>query len=165
MMSRPSGKPYLLCAGLVALFGGLLHIAAIYGGPNWYAALGAPDAIVHMVRAGSSYPAKVCLLIAALLFVCAAYACSGAGLLPRLPLLRTALSLIAAALIVRGLSFIPLMLLYPQALAGICNCRGVDSLLLITSALCLATGLAYAVGVRRLGRQCVTRAAKPNIYR
>lgn len=140
---------YLLCAGVALVLGALLHIAAIFGGPAWYAAIGAPDQLVQMVREGRSYPIKICLLIASFLLVCAGYAFSGAGLILRLPLLRTALCLISAGLLLRALGLVPLMILYPQALAGICNCKGVDFFLLLTSAICLAIGAAYALGTRQ----------------
>lgn len=144
---------WLVLAGVALVLGALLHIAAIFGGPAWYSAIGAPDELVQMVREGRSYPIKICLLIASFLLLCASYAFSGAGLIVRLPLLRTALCLISGGLLLRALGFVPLMILYPQALAGICNCKGVDPFLLITSGICLAIGVALALGTRQSWRR------------
>lgn len=143
-----STKRYLILSGVVALVAGLLHIAIIFGGPTWYAFFGAPGPLVQMVRAGALYPALFCLVVATLLLLCAGYAFSGAGLIRRLPFLRPGLALIATVFIFRGIAFIPLMLLRPDILARLCNCKGVDSFLIITSGICLATGVGYALGAR-----------------
>ena len=143
----------LTFAGLATVIGGLVHLAAIAGGPSWYAFIGAPDEIIEMVKLGSHYPAKVCWLIATFLFVCASYAFSGAKFLPRLPFLHFALLCMAAGFLLRGLSFIPIVLLFPDAFIHITNSRGIDALMLITSLICLATGLCYAFGLRQLKLQ------------
>ena len=140
----------LIFAGLATVIGGLVHLAAIAGGPSWYAFIGAPDEIIEMVKLGRHYPAKVCWLIATFLFVCASYAFSGARLLPRLPLLQFALFCIASGFLLRGLSFIPIVLFFPDAFVHITNSRGVDALMLLTSLICLVIGLCYAIGLRQL---------------
>ncbi|MFZ6745155.1 hypothetical protein ACO0LC_18180 [Undibacterium sp. JH2W] len=143
-------NPYLLWSGIVLSLGALLHLATIAGGPDWYACIGAPDNIVAMARAGKRYPQVACIIIASFLFVCAAFAFSGAGLIRRLPLLRTVLALMAGGLIVRGISFIPLVIWWPEALAFVTSIHSVNALLLITSAICLGTGLWLAVGLRQM---------------
>ena len=143
-------RRYLIWSGIIALAGGLLHIAIIFGGPSWYAFFGAPEPMVQMVRAGVLYPTIFCLVIAVLLLSCASYAFSGVGIIQRLPFLRTGLALIATVFIFRGIAFIPLMLLRPDILARICNCKGVDTFLLLSSGICLATGVGYALGARAL---------------
>jgi hypothetical protein len=148
MMQKPA-KRYLICSGIVALVAGLLHIAIIFGGPSWYAFFGAPAPIVRMAGAGALYPTVSCLVVAALLLLCASYAFSGAGLFRRLPLLRTGLLLVGSVFILRGVAFIPLMVLRPDALARVCNCNGVDTFLVLTSTVCLATGIGYVVGARK----------------
>ncbi len=146
----PTYNPYLMFAGGVTMLGGLLHVAIIVGGPAWYAFFGAPAVIVRMARAGALYPVIACLVIAAFLFGCAIVAFSGAGVIGRVPLLRSAMLLIASVLIVRAVLFIPLSVLFPRALAGVCDCHGIDLFLVSTSALCLATGAAYAIGARQV---------------
>ncbi|MES2038472.1 MAG: hypothetical protein V4495_11570 [Pseudomonadota bacterium] len=143
-------NPYLFWSGIVLVLGALLHLAAIVGGPDWYAYIGAPDAIVAMARAGKRYPIVVCIIIAIFLSVCAAFVFSGAGLIRRLPFTRTLLALMACGLIVRGVSFVPLVIWKPEALASVTSIHSVNALLLITSAICLATGLGIALGLRKL---------------
>lgn len=144
-MSR-FAKYYLLMAGAAASLGAALHIAIIFGGPDWYAFFGAPRGLVEMARAGNIRAPISCLIIAALLTLLAAYAFSGAGVIRRLPFLRIGLASIAAVLILRGVLFIPLILWRPGALSGICDCRSVDAFIILTSALCLAMGVGYALG-------------------
>ncbi len=144
-MSR-FAKNYLLLAGVAASCGAALHIAIIFGGPDWYAFFGAPRGLVEMARAGNIRAPISCLIIAAFLALLAAYAFSGAGIIRRLPFLRLGLATIAAVLILRGALFIPLILWRPGTLSGICDCRSVDAFIIATSALCLAMGVGYALG-------------------
>ncbi|MDQ6809720.1 MAG: hypothetical protein M3Z64_09925, partial [Verrucomicrobiota bacterium] len=97
---------YLTWCGVTSLLGGLLHVAIIFGGPTWYAFFGAPATIVRMARAGALYPTIFCLVVAALLLLCASYAFAGAGVIRRLPFLRTALVLIGTVFTIRGVVFI-----------------------------------------------------------
>jgi hypothetical protein len=59
-------------------------------------------------------PRVYAVLIALLLFVWAAYAFSGAGLLRRLPLLRTGLVTISAVYLLRGLAPVPMLFMKPS---------------------------------------------------
>jgi putative oxidoreductase len=53
----------LFAAGTTMLLGALLHIAIIFGGPDWYAFVGAPAGLVKMASAGSLRPAISCVAI------------------------------------------------------------------------------------------------------
>lgn len=66
-----------------------------------------------MAARGHWYPPLVTTGIATVLGVWAAFALSGAGLMPRLPLLRTALLAITAIYLLRGLLLIPIMIIVP----------------------------------------------------
>jgi hypothetical protein len=145
-------KRYIILTGIVALIGALLHIAIMIGGPDWYAFFGAPEGLVQMARAGNLRAPVSCLIIAGILFVFTAYAFSAAGLIKRLPMLRVISGLIAIVLILRGLIFIPLILWKPESLSGICDCRSIDTFILVTSAICLAMGIGYAMAAIFVGR-------------
>ncbi|PWF49340.1 hypothetical protein [Massilia glaciei] len=140
---------YLIWSGIAAAAGGLLHVAVIFGGPAWYRLIGATEPIVRLAAKGHAFPVIVCLFAAAVLFACAGFAFSGAGLIPRLPFLRTALVLITTALLIHGVAFIPLVLLWPQKMIGLYDGVGINAILIVTSAICLATGLGFAAGTRR----------------
>ncbi len=140
----------LIAAGSAVLLGALLHIAIIFGGPGWYEFLGAPAGLVAMVSSGSLRPAISCVIIGAVLLVCAAYAYSGAGLIRKLPGLRLVLGLIGTGLVVRGISFVPIVMWQPHLLSGICGkCQDVNSFVLVTSAMCLLVGIGYLAGAFR----------------
>lgn len=153
-----AARHYFLFAAALTFIGGLLHLAIIFGGPDWYRFFGAPEALAQMAATGALYPALVCVLIAGVLFTWTAYALSGAGLIKRLPFLRTILIAIALILIIRGIAFLPLMLLNPHLFHTITNTQSVDAFLLITSALCLVMGLAYAIAVKKSWLYLSTRA-------
>jgi hypothetical protein len=144
-MSR-FAKNYLFWTGVVALAGAVLHIAILFGGPDWYAFFGAPQGLVAMARSGNLRAPISCLVIATILVLFAAYAFSGVGVIRRLPFLRLGLATIASVLLLRGVLFAPLVLWRPGALAGICNCRNLDAFIIITSVICLATGVGFALG-------------------
>ena len=150
-MQKPGSK-YFVFAGAATFIGGLIHLSIIIGGAAWYRFFGAPESIAEMADAGSLYPVFVCIFIACVLFTWSFYAFSGAGLIVTLPFLRTVLIAISVALIMRGILFIPLMLINPEIFQRITNCQSVNTFLIITSAICLIVGLAYAVGIKTLWR-------------
>ena len=78
-----------------------------------------------------------------LLAVWAAYAASGAGLIPRLPLLRTALVAINAVYLLRAIAFVPLHYWRPQHS---------DAFAIWSSAIVLIYGAVYAVGTVKAWR-------------
>lgn len=152
-------NPYLFWSGVTASCGALLHLLIPIGGPEWYAFFGAPRGLVQMARNGDPHAPISCMLIAILLIFFAAYAFSGAGLLRRLPLLRTVLVGIAGILILRGLVFIPLVLWRANALVNICgDCGNINIFVVLTSLLCLGLGLGYAVGTCKHRRELGIRA-------
>lgn len=134
------GRTWLTVAGILSALASLLHIGVILGGPSWYRFFGAGEDMARAAERGSAMPVLVTLAIAAMLLVWALYAFSGAGLIRRLPLLRTGLVLIAAIYLLRALSLGPLFLLKP---------RLVDSFAIWSSAIVLVYGLAYAIGAWR----------------
>jgi len=106
-----SSRRWLLAAGLGSTAGALLHVVvALSGRADWVAFFRAPAIIVQSMRDGGWLGPLTGLAIGALMQIAGCYAFSGAGLLPRLPLLRTALILLAAIGLLRGL-FVPLSLL------------------------------------------------------
>lgn len=131
---------WLIIGGVLSAIAAVLHVGVILGGPAWYCFFGAGEDMARMAEQGSPTPALVTLAIAAVLAVWAAYAFSGAGLLWRLPLLRTALVLIAAVYLARGMVLVPILILKPQAM---------DAFTLWSSLIVLAYGVAYAVGTWR----------------
>lgn len=154
-----STNHYLVFSGTVAAAGGLLHVATIFGGPSWYRLIGAPEAIVRLASQGHFYPVLVCLVAAAVLFTCAAFSFSGAGFIKRLPFLRTALVLIACGLLVHGVAFIPLVMLRPDLVTSVYDGDGVNTILVVTSVICLVTGITYALGTRQAWSQLRTGIA------
>ena len=130
-------NPILVAGGVLSGAASLLHLAVIAGGPSWYRFFGAGEGMARMAEQGSLTPTLVTIGIAAVLAVWAAYAFAGAGLIPRLPLMRTALVLISAVYLLRGLVLIPALVLNPG---------GVTSFVLWSSLIVLVYGLCYAVG-------------------
>ena len=130
-------NPWLIVGGWLSVGASLLHIACIFGGAAWYRYLGAGEKMAQMAERGEWFPPVVTLAIAVVLAIWAAYAFAGAGLIGRLPLMRTALITISAIYLVRGLSLFPTLALRPQ---------GVTSLGIWSSLIVLCYGVFYAVG-------------------
>ncbi|WP_137939003.1 hypothetical protein [Chitinivorax sp. B] len=105
---------WIRLAAAIATFGVTIHLAAIAGGPSWYAFFGAPPLIVASAREGTWLAPVSTAGIAALMGICAIYACSASGLVRRLPLLRPMLASMAAVCLIRGFILIPLAINHPE---------------------------------------------------
>lgn len=138
MRSRING--FLVAAACADVVAAVLHFACIAFGAPWYRFLGAGEGMARLAELGDPRPDRMAAGIGAILLLWAVYALSGAGVFPRLPLVRLGLVLIAAVLLARGTLFFALMSRFPG-----------NSLTfwLVTSAICVALGLLHAVGVRQ----------------
>jgi hypothetical protein len=133
----PPNAALLLAAALDAI-AALLHLAVIAGGPAWYRFFGAGERMARMAEARRRAPTLITLAIAGVLTAWGAYALSGAGLLPALPLRAPVLCAITAVYFLRGLAIVP-------ALVGP---RGPATGFWIWSSLiCLGIGSVHLVGV------------------
>jgi hypothetical protein len=131
---------WLILAGSLSAAASLLHLGCILGGPSWYRFFGAGEKFARMAENGSIQPAIITVGIAGVLAVWAAYAFSGAGLIPRLPFLRLILVAITAVYLLRAAA-LPLML-------GVVPGRS-DAFMIWSSAVVLVFGLVHALGVWR----------------
>jgi hypothetical protein len=137
------GTPWLIVGGSLSVAAALLHIACIFGGPDWYRFFGAGEGIARAAARGDWAPMVITLVISAILLIWAAYAFSGAGSLPRVPLLRTSLVVITAIYLLRGLIFVPLHLWRPQHS---------DSFAIWSSLIVFLYGAVYAIGTCKAWR-------------
>jgi len=134
-------NPWLVAGGWMSLVAAVAHVACIIGGPDWYRFFGAGEPIAQAAERGSWVPALLTLGIATILAVWAAYAFAGAGLIRRLPLMRSALVAISAVYLARGL-----IILYPPLF----NRSDLSAAFMLWSSLIvLVIGVAYAVGTWR----------------
>lgn len=138
-MPKPQNWP-LVIGGWLSVAASVLHVAVIFGGPDWYRTFGAGEQMARLAEAGDPYPTIVTSFIAVVLMAWAAYAFAGAGLVRRLPLMKTALVAITGVYLLRGLGVIPLMLM---------DIILVDAFAIWSSLICTVYGLAYLFGTRR----------------
>ncbi|MCT8986787.1 hypothetical protein [Shewanella phaeophyticola] len=138
----------LVIAGCLSLFAALLHISCIFGGSDWYLFFGAGENMAQMAAAGDTYPTIVTLIIAAVLCVWGLYAFSGAGLIVKLPLLKTCLVLITAVYLIRGMAglIVPFFTSAPE------NHQNSIAFWLVSSIVCCIYGIYYLLGTRQLWR-------------
>ena len=147
-------NPWLLAAGWMSAAASLLHLACIVGGPDWYRFFGAGEPIARAAERGSWVPALLTAGIAAILAIWAAYAFAGAGMIRRLPLMRTALVLISLVYLARGsMIFAPSAMSRPDLS---------PDFLFWSSLVVLVYGAVYAIGTSRawphLSRKKVSHA-------
>jgi hypothetical protein len=131
------GAPWLIAGGSLSLAASALHVGVILGGPSWYRFFGAGEAMARAAERGAWQPTVITLGIAAVLAVWAAFAFSGAGLIVRLPLLRTGLVVISAIYLLRGLVLPHAMLFMPHV---------VTPFLVWSSVIVLVYGATYGIG-------------------
>jgi hypothetical protein len=127
----------LIGGGGLSLAAALLHVAVIFGGPAWYRFFGAGEAMARAAERGAWQPTLITVGIATVLAIWAAYAFSGAGLLARLPLLRTGLVVISGIYLLRGLVLFHALIFMPTV---------VTPFLVWSSLIVLGYGIIYAVG-------------------
>ncbi len=139
-MNTTPKNNWLVMAGVLSAAAALLHIAVIVSGAEWYRFFGAGEGMARLAERGSLTPHLITLAIALVLAIWAAYAFAGAGLLRRLPLMRTALLAITGIYLLRGLALFPTLALNPAL---------VDRFTLWSSIIILVYGITYAVGTWR----------------
>ncbi len=134
---------WLAVGGALSGAAAVAHLAIILGGPRWYDVFGAGPRMVRLAEQGSPKAALITLGIAAVLAIWAAYAFSGAGLIPRLPLLKLALLAITAVYVVRAVGYIPALMV-----AG----APVGTFAWVSSAIVLVYGVVHVLGTLELWR-------------
>lgn len=101
-------EKFIAAGGIIASLVAIWHVLMIAGGPSWYAFARAPQYIVDSAAEGTLIAPLGAIAIALLMFICAAYAFSAAGLLKKIPLVKPALTTIAVICLVRSLILSPI---------------------------------------------------------
>ena len=94
--------------------------------------------MARAAEAGKARPTLITLAIAGLLFIWAAYALSGAGVIRELPLRKLALLIICAVYLARAFAFPFLKSAFPDNSARFW---------LVSSSICLVIGMLHAYGL------------------
>jgi hypothetical protein len=139
---------FLFAGAALSALAALLHLGCIAFGAPWYRFFGAGEQMAQLAIAGSWYPVGITLVIAGVLGGWSLYALSGAGVVRRLPLLRTVLCAITAVYLLRGTLALPFVDLLPGRSA---------SFWWWSSAVCLGIGLVHLVGLRQAWPRLGTR--------
>ncbi|TMP25619.1 hypothetical protein CWB99_20855 [Pseudoalteromonas rubra] len=124
----------------------MLHLVCIWGGPDWYLAMGAGQAMADMAAAGDLYPTLVTAFIAVVLALWGVYAFSGAGAIIKLLFLKTVLVLITSVYLLRGVAglFAPFVTTSPMIQ------QNSITFWLVSSLICCVYGAFYLLGTSRL---------------
>lgn len=133
-------NPWLVAGGVLSGLAAMLHLAVIAGGPDWYRFFGAGEGMARMAERRMIEPTLITLGIVAILAAWSAYAFAGAGLIRRLPLMRTALVAISAVYLLRGLILVPMLAFRPER---------VDAFAIWSSLIVLLYGILHAMGTWR----------------
>ncbi|MGI2172153.1 hypothetical protein ACROAE_18490 [Shewanella sp. MF05960] len=136
MLDSRTNKPLIIGAFFSAV-AALAHLGCIIFGGDWYRFFGAGEQMAKMAEAGESYPTVVTSVIVIILSIWSIYGLSGARIIGKLPLVRTALVLISSIYVLRGLVFVALMPIFPE---------NSITFWLVSSTICLSIGVLYSVG-------------------
>lgn len=142
-----SNRP-LFIAGCLSFVAALLHIACIFGGPDWYLFFGAGERMAQLAAEGDSYPTVVTLIVASILAGWGFYAWSGAGLIIKLPLLKTGLVLITGVYLIRGV----VGLFAPFVTSDPVVHQNSTTFWITSSLICCIYGVFYFIGTKTLYR-------------
>ena len=147
-MATSSARPgWLVLSAFGDLAIAFLHVAIVAVGPRAYIYFGAAS-LAEPARRGELWPAGLTLTIAIVFAIWGCFALAGAGVLPRVPLLRTVLVLVSALYLLRGLIVIP-------DLIRLCTGAGYPLRQTVFSASALALGLTHSLGTGKLFRRAV----------
>ncbi len=137
-----SGSFQLIIAAIFSFVAALLHIAIIFGGAQWYRFFGAGENMAKLAESGSSYPTLVTLAIAIILSIWGLYALSGAGVIFKLPLLKTGLVLITFIYLARGIAglVLPFVSEHPAIT------QNSFTFWMVSSVICCLFGVMYLLG-------------------
>jgi len=135
-------NPYLLSGAALSALAALLHLGCIFFGPPWYRFFGAGERMAQLSAAGHIAPTLITTGIAAVLGAWSLYALSGAGVIPRLPLIRTGLCVITGIYLLRGVAGFVLAAVAPGERSVAFWCW--------SSLICLGIGTLYLVGTRQV---------------
>lgn len=97
----------LISAGVIASASAIWHLLCIFGGPSWFAFARAPQQVIESAQQGTMFAPISTVIVASLMVACTIFAFSAAGLIRKVPLLKSALITIATLCILRGLIAIP----------------------------------------------------------
>jgi hypothetical protein len=147
---RNEANTFLVVGGALSALAALLHLGCIAFGASWYRFFGAGEQMARLAASGSPYPALVTTGIALVLLTWSLLAFSGAGLVRKLPLLRTGLLLVTAIYLARGAAVLPLMAYMPGRSEAFWWC---------SSAICLSIGLIHLIGLRQVWARLSPTAA------
>lgn len=137
---------YFLLAALACFLASAAHLGVILGGPDWYRAFGAGEAMAVMAEQGHWYPALLTLAIATILLVWGLYALAAAGFALRLPLPRLALVIITLVFLGRA-AVGPLLAIAPVTDPHMIELQQRPIFLAVSSTLCLAIGMLLLLGL------------------
>tara|TARA_Y100001956_G_C4123820_1_gene188969 strand:+ start:1933 stop:2352 length:420 start_codon:yes stop_codon:yes gene_type:complete len=131
---------FLIIAGFLSALAAVMHLGCIYFGAPWYRFFGAGEQMAQLAEQGSNKPAFITSGIVLMLCIWPAYAFSAAGLITKLPLLKTALILITLIYTARGVA----------GFFFINNPMGRSSEFWIgRSVICLSFGVVHFIGLKQ----------------
>lgn len=107
---------FLALGGVIAGMVATWHLLMIIGGPSWYAFARAPEYIIESAKMGTFVAPVMAVGIAILMYTCTLYSFSGAGLIRKIPLLKSALVTISLICLARAALVSPLF--YPLNILG-----------------------------------------------
>ena len=132
-----TGAQALIIGGTLSAAAAVAHLACIALGPRAYRFMGAGEKMARAVESGKLQPTLFTMAIAGVLFVWAAYAFSGAGVIGHLPFAKLTLPAIASVYLGRALAFPLLKPAFPE---------NSQTFWLVSSGICLFIGLAHGYG-------------------
>ena len=143
MPALSTGSLALIVGASLSAAAALAHLACIFIGAPAYRLMGAGERMARAAEAGQLRPTLITLAITGVLFVWAAFALSGAGVVAPLPLTKLALVAVCIAYLGRAVAF-PLI---KPSFPGNSN-----TFWFVSSAICGLIGLVHAYGTVSLWR-------------
>ena len=134
-----TGNHWLKIGGILSFAVAFLHLVIIFVGAPAYRYFSAGEDMAMAAESGSIFPGVLTLFLVAIFAIWGFYGLSGAGVIRRLPLLKTALILIGVIYTIRGIAVF-------QQLFQIVTSSEVALREIVFSLVSLIIGLTYLIG-------------------
>tara|TARA_R110000737_G_scaffold55799_1_gene79606 strand:+ start:1308 stop:1763 length:456 start_codon:yes stop_codon:yes gene_type:complete len=126
----------LISAGVIASASAIWHLLCILGGPSWFVFARAPQQIITSAQQGTLLAPLGTIFVASLMFACTVFSFSAAGIIRKVPLIKSALITIAILCTMRALLAIPVLV----------TPTGLDIWQIIASSVWFYVGVCFSLG-------------------
>lgn len=138
---------FLLSGGIISILVAVIHVLAIFGGVEYAKFFNAPPFLIQLLEEGSILVVFIAVGLFLFISIWGIYAFSGAGVVKKLPFLKTILFGVTSIYIFRGMVLFPIFIFASEK---------VNDFLIWSSTISLLIGVIHLIGFGKLWKSKVS---------